>query len=66
MKSPKAKASDFCTYGFLLHASVGHACQRQDQRRFVRFAAEFISFDERQKKRTKEKRFVSTANPAIR
>jgi hypothetical protein len=34
-----------------------------EQERFVRCAAEFISFDKRQKKRTKEKRFPRRSSP---
>ncbi|WP_226469193.1 hypothetical protein [Luteimonas panaciterrae] len=33
------------------------------QKRFVRYAAEFISFGKPQKKRTKEKRFSRHSNP---
>jgi hypothetical protein len=39
--------------------------QEGKQQRFVRYAAEFISFDKRQKKRTKEKRFPRQSSPRV-
>jgi hypothetical protein len=49
--------------GIHLVFAVAVACE--DQKRFVRYAAEFISFDKRQKKRTKEKRFPRQSSPRV-
>jgi hypothetical protein len=46
-----------------IHLAVAVVFAVEDQKRFVRYASEFISFDKRQKKRTKEKRFPRQVSP---
>src|SRR5690606_1452071 len=62
MKSPKAKAFDFALMAFCVCASQAYQ-PRQDQRRFDRCAAEFISFDKRQKKQNQRKTLCANSTP---
>ncbi|WP_226468088.1 hypothetical protein [Luteimonas panaciterrae] len=48
-----------------IHLAFVFALAVKKQKRFVRYAAEFISFDKRQKKRTKEKRFPRRSSPRV-
>jgi hypothetical protein len=48
-----------------IHSVFAVVVACEEQRRFVRYAAEFISFDKRQKKRTKEKRFPRRSSPRV-